>query len=198
MTRPLNALAYKLKRNNRAGFERPACCLGAQDGEPRLRRRAESGHAAVPDAIDEIGRLVLVGVAGLSVQGVGFAGFVYDERVGAAHLDTDAAGTEHEFDNPALAQNLQRSGERVAFGHELAAFDEAFGMAVVEASMDIVPQSGLQLTATGIDRLRLAKDPIEDVEVVDAQVEHRAAAPSRVEEPVCPARQLREAGRHGR
>ncbi len=103
-------------------------------------------------------------VAGLSVQGVGFAGFVDDERVGAAHLDTDAAGTEHELDNPAFAQNLQRSGERVAFGHELAAFDEAFGAAVVDGGMDVVPQSGLQLTTTGIDRLRRAKDPIEDVE----------------------------------
>jgi hypothetical protein len=34
----------------------------------------------------------------LSFQGLGFAGFVDDERIGAAHLDTDAAGTEHELD----------------------------------------------------------------------------------------------------
>src|ERR1700722_6547858 len=192
-----NVAKPTLKRNHCARFERPARSLGTQHGEPRLRRRAGNGHAAAPDAINEIGCLVLVSVAGLSFQGVGFAGFVDDERVGTAHLDTDAAGTEHKLDNPALAQNLQRSGERVAFGHELAAFDEAFGVPVVDDSMDVVPQSGLQLTAAGIDRVRRAKDPVENVEVVDAQVEHRAPAPSRVEEPVGPARQLREAGRHG-
>ena len=32
---------------------------------------------------------------------------------------------------------------------------------------------------------------------MDAQVEHRAPAPGRVQEPVGPARQLREASRHG-
>jgi hypothetical protein len=70
---------------------------------------AGNGHAAVSNAINEIGCLVLVSVAGLSVQGVGFAGFIDHKGVGAAHLDTDAAGAEHELDNPARTQNLSRS-----------------------------------------------------------------------------------------
>jgi hypothetical protein len=52
--------------------------------------------------------------------------------------------------------------------------------------------------AAGIDRLGRAQHPVQRVEIVDHQVDHRAAALVRVVKPLRPARRLRQARSDGR
>ena len=76
--------------------------------------------------------------------------------------------------------------------HALAALDEAIDAAIVDERVNVVPQTRPQFLTAGVDRFGRAEEPIERIEIVDAQVEHRAAAPCRVEEPVGPGWKLRE------
>src|SRR5688572_341810 len=115
-----------------AALERSPRRVRRRDGEPRLLRGAERRRDALPQAVHEIGRLVVVGIAGPRRQRIGLAGLVDDERCPAAHLYAHSAGAEQKLDYSTLSEDLERRCERIALRHEFAAVDEAVYTTIVD------------------------------------------------------------------